>query len=195
MIQTLEAPYDHLRIYCDSEWERTKRINADWAWAAGLFDGEGSTYIKWSKAHKPYGKRYYKYPCMVVSITQIDNPEVLHRFCEIVGGKKVHGPYLLRGKRRMWQYRTNELALAQHIVSHMWPWLSLVKKTQALLAFQEYWNYPRGPSRLRTHCKNGHELTPENIYLYKNERGNVRVCRICQRQHYLRYKERKRLAS
>lgn len=34
--------------------------------------------------------------------------------------------------------------------------------------------------RARTHCKRGHEFTPENTYI--NSRG-CRVCRTCQRMH------------
>jgi hypothetical protein len=32
-------------------------------------------------------------------------------------------------------------------------------------------------TRVRTHCKNGHEFTPENTYL--NSRDNGRMCKIC----------------
>lgn len=34
-------------------------------------------------------------------------------------------------------------------------------------------------AKARTHCRNGHELTPENVYI--NPRG-ARVCKICRRR-------------
>lgn len=37
--------------------------------------------------------------------------------------------------------------------------------------------------KLRTHCKHGHELTPENTYIYK---GNAR-CRLCIYNHGNKY--------
>lgn len=39
----------------------------------------------------------------------------------------------------------------------------------------------------RTHCKRGHEFTPENTYFKK---GNKRVCRTCQREAGRKYKSR-----
>lgn len=41
----------------------------------------------------------------------------------------------------------------------------------------------------KTHCKRGHEFTPENTYL--NSRGG-RVCRECQRHHAEAYRRRRR---
>lgn len=41
----------------------------------------------------------------------------------------------------------------------------------------------------KTHCKNGHELTPDNIY--KNGK-NGRRCKICQKADAKRYRQRQR---
>jgi hypothetical protein len=48
-------------------------------------------------------------------------------------------------------------------------------------------NTKRGalPNKLKTECKRGHPLTPENTYL--NPRGS-RHCRICDRMHRLKYR-------
>ena len=37
--------------------------------------------------------------------------------------------------------------------------------------------------RKKTHCKNGHEFTPENtrVYVYSNKRAAVRICKTCAR--------------
>ena len=42
--------------------------------------------------------------------------------------------------------------------------------------------------RARTHCKNGHEYTPENTNLV----GNRRRCRTCDREYQRRYNQRRR---
>lgn len=47
----------------------------------------------------------------------------------------------------------------------------------------------RKPSLRRTHCKNGHEFTPENTYW--NPRDESQVCRTCQRETWKRsYRKR-----
>lgn len=43
---------------------------------------------------------------------------------------------------------------------------------------------------LYTHCKNGHELTPENVYL--NRKTGSRSCRICTAAYQRAYQQRKR---
>ena len=45
----------------------------------------------------------------------------------------------------------------------------------------------------KTHCRHGHEFTPENTYA---QRGHNRACRICLRVSYARYdaKRRKRVS-
>jgi len=50
-----------------------------------------------------------------------------------------------------------------------------------------------GPSSLnakKTHCKRGHELTPENIYSYAGERN----CRVCRRMRGIEGRARRRAA-
>lgn len=42
----------------------------------------------------------------------------------------------------------------------------------------------------RTHCKNGHELTPENVSLYVDKRGwRVRRCKACRLAHVKAWKK------
>jgi HNH endonuclease len=42
----------------------------------------------------------------------------------------------------------------------------------------------------RTHCKNGHEFVPENMYVQPNRSG--RVCRLCMLKAQREYQERKK---
>lgn len=46
-------------------------------------------------------------------------------------------------------------------------------------------------SALRSHCKNGHEFTPENTYIKPGFRNGNRSCRACQRAAVSRYKSRR----
>lgn len=49
-------------------------------------------------------------------------------------------------------------------------------------------------NRARTHCKNGHELTPENVSRRQDEPG-TRICRLCNAAAQRRYRERKALSE
>ncbi|MBT2430556.1 HNH endonuclease [Streptomyces sp. ISL-112] len=51
------------------------------------------------------------------------------------------------------------------------------------------------PSELKTHCKNGHEFTPENTYVkpYWHGDGGFRQCRECMREQQRAYRERRRV--
>lgn len=42
--------------------------------------------------------------------------------------------------------------------------------------------------RLKTHCRKGHELTPENVYFYAGK--NERQCRLCRKAGNKAYYER-----
>lgn len=53
----------------------------------------------------------------------------------------------------------------------------------------------RRANAARTHCKRGHELSGDNLYLQKRGDRTHRVCRTCQRQFYLDYRARQRLAA
>ena len=45
---------------------------------------------------------------------------------------------------------------------------------------------------LRTHCKEGHELTPENTYLKHEPDGTRRICRECARTTSREFQRKKR---
>ena len=46
----------------------------------------------------------------------------------------------------------------------------------------------------KTHCKNGHEFTPENTYIRPSTNGN-RACRACRREVLRACRRRQRVAS
>lgn len=51
-------------------------------------------------------------------------------------------------------------------------------------------NGRRQRSAMNTHCKNGHEYSPENVLRSPNRRG--RICRACARANSARYQAKKK---
>jgi len=80
------------------------------AWAAGLFEGEGS----WSLRHQAY-------PSARLAMTDED---VVRRFAatlELLGGR-VHGPY--RGTNKpYWVWQLSGFERVQALYAMLWPWL------------------------------------------------------------------------
>lgn len=52
-------------------------------------------------------------------------------------------------------------------------------------------NARRQRSAFKTHCKNGHEFTPENTYIKPGLRDGRRTCRACQRAAVAAYTTRR----
>lgn len=89
------------------------------AWAAGFFDGEGSTCVKAGRS-------------IVVSVTQAADgdacPETLLHFARAVQAGRLYGPYATRGKPiYRWTAVGAEAALA---IGRLWPFLSRPKREQ-----------------------------------------------------------------
>lgn len=91
---------------------------SDWAWAAGLFEGEGSITL------------YDRYIMLAMTTTDRD---VLERFVGVVGYGKVHTS-LLRGGQRKQQYRwamgQREMCIAT--LNRMLPWLGERRAARAI---------------------------------------------------------------
>lgn len=102
------------------------------AWAAGLFEGEGSTSN--GKPSRP-GCRVRLY----VTVGQ-KHSEVLERFCDAVGMGKVYGP----NSRSMYQYRVSGYQ-SYLVIKLLWPYLGSVKKQQAIIAVRRWRNSGKRP--------------------------------------------------
>lgn len=95
------------------------RTREELAWAAGLFEGDGSVTITgWDS------------PTLFVD--QSGDPEVLHRFAEALGLGVVHGPYpgATANRQPRWQFRVSGFEATQAVAAMLWPWLGRVKKLQ-----------------------------------------------------------------
>ena len=100
------------------------------AWAAGFYDGEGSTVIG----------RQGRTPQLRVQLAQID-PQVLERFKAAVGGLgNITGPYKSRSPKHKekWIYFSSRFEHAQAVIALLWRFLSPVKREQALKAMHIY---------------------------------------------------------
>lgn len=95
------------------------------AWAAGFFCGEGSTVSGWSQEDEIWR--------VLISVGQTSTngtPQVLTRFQRAVGLGTLYGPY---GSE--YYVRTNDANKVLRIIALLWPWLSRVKREQAIAAF------------------------------------------------------------
>lgn len=111
------------------------------AWAAGFFDGEGSTYVY---ECRPGYLRF------VVSVPQsggADAPETLYRFQRAMLGL---GEIVRNDPNRMWCWRARSAEEGQAAVASMWSQFGTVKGLQASVAVRAFHlQYVRGSFRPR----------------------------------------------
>ena len=163
---------------------------ADLAWAAGFFDGEGSTLLKGG------------YPGISIhqAGTLTDPPEVLVRFQRTFGGiGYVAGPDAPTNEhhRPRWTYETHGYERTQVLVAMMWKWLGPIKRSQAVAVLTAFRDRPvpkrrAGVTRgrpLNTACKRGHSYNDA----YVDPLGR-RYCRPCRDEHHRRVYQRRKEA-
>ena len=115
--------------------------SADVAWAAGLFEGEGSILVPTERMRS-----------IRLRVGSTDR-DVLDRLVQVIGGK-VRGPYQPNGRNTppgrkpiyMWEVQgTNP---AQQVLRLFWPYLGIRRRARAAEAFAEY--YLLGTKRIPT---------------------------------------------
>jgi hypothetical protein len=132
------------------------------AWAAGFFDGEGSTTV--SAPNIRHKGRYVR-----LQIPQKDK-ECLERFQRVIGD----GTIYKREAANRYDYVLFGKGKAKKALDILWPWLGTLKRKQAELALaQEKYIAPV------THCIRGHEFTKENTYIVPGR--TERQCKECKR--------------
>lgn len=168
------------------------------AWAAGLFDGDGSTCLLKHRTHTGY-------ICAEMSITQTSRtgaPEVLTRFRAIVELGHVNGPF--GGSDRcepVFRWKAHRLADIAMVAQALWPWLGHVKRAQAervVAAVSSQPPLPRGNpawGNRKTHCVNGHEYASARMRPFVPRRGGSELrpskyCLACLREHARRQRAR-----
>ena len=148
------------------------------AWAAGLFEGEGSII--------PVGK------AVSLSLTMCDE-EVVKRFNAIFGVGQIRPrKKLAKHYKTPWEWRCGRFEHSQAVLAMMWPWLGSRRKARAkelLLIARSGRNSPgTGQDTRIIHCPKGHPYNEQNTYV---DKFNARICRTCRRESVKRWHKRK----
>lgn len=142
---------------------------AEIAWAAGLFEGEGCFRITTDPDK-------CRVALMMLSMTDRDT---VQRFRDIVDSGRVLGP-TDRGPGRKPIYRVDiaQRADVQRIITSFLPWLGARRseKARELLAHTQALDVAAAVRM--EFCRRGHRRTPENVYTMPNGYG---ICRTCKR--------------
>lgn len=184
-----------LKIVEGDEWR---------AWAAGLFDGEGSTYLLRHRSHVSYWIAEAR-----VTQTSLDDdaPEVLVRFQRIVGVGRVYGPYHSAGPSKpVYRWHCAKGQEIEQVITGLWPWLGGPKRAQAttvLTTLRSQPALPRGRPDWRnrkTHCIHGHEYASARMRPFVPRKGGVErrasaQCLACVREYARAQRENKRSAA
>lgn len=123
------------------------------AWAAGFYDGEGSTI---TDINLGAGR-----VTLQVTVTQVDR-QVLDRFRAAVGGLgNVYGPFDRPNPkhRPLYTYRVNRFEHSQAVLAMLWRFLDEVKRDQAVGALRKYHENRRPRFRFAEGdaCQRGHQ--------------------------------------
>lgn len=147
------------------------------AWAAGFFDGEGSTCIS---SYKPNNQNAMA-NVLTMTISQIHR-ETLERFQRAIGGVGViNGPYNPPsfGKNQQPQYRYHLSGLSRVVpaIDSLWPWLGRIKREQASAAIDLMRERQRPVGHpTQELCNRGHDYGVVGT----KTRSGKRVCARCE---------------
>jgi hypothetical protein len=137
---------------------QTYQRDLECAWAAGFFDGEGSTSFFSKSNHH-----------ICVSISQV-NKETLNRFYSVVEtGTMVLGEGVKHtNSRPIWTLRTYGKDNVVKFLNPIWPYLSKEKRDQALKALHGYVFrvLKKPPNHLRKGWKFGQQGEPKTAFEY-----------------------------
>lgn len=104
------------------------------AWAAGFFDGEGSTHVSHSSPTTAQ---------IVMKVSQAYH-EPLNRFCKAVGLGKVRGPYKKPNPkhRDYYTWSVGSQSDVRAVGEKLWPYLCSPKREQLIQAFHHFLQTP-----------------------------------------------------
>jgi hypothetical protein len=150
----------------------------DIAWAAGLFEGEGSCGFRM--------RRHELRPFVKLGMTDRD---VVERFVSIVGVGNVtttHRP----PDKRMWHWSIGGKDDCCRVLGLLWPYLGERRKERALEVLERT-SMLRGKTDWLSYCRRGHELSSRNVYI--NPATGRPKCRICGNMRQRAYRDRRRV--
>lgn len=159
-------------------------VDDSWAWAAGLFEGEGCI------GHYPKGSGR-AYTARGLRLDMADG-DVVHRFRDVVGVGKIfyrqpRGGVHLKG---LYCWSCARWPEVEAVLREMLPYFGERRRGAAEVLLADPAR-PRGEDR--THCLHGHELTPDNTY--QQPGTNMRACRECRRRYSREARARKLVAA
>lgn len=153
--------------------ERPELTEAEWAWIAGLLEGEGS-----------FGLTDGTRPRVEINMTDYD---VILRIANLLQvGKLQDVPRAKYGSKDSLHLDIRKARDAVWVMQSVLPWMGnrrAMKITQILSAWEAS-PTPLAPGD-RTHCPKGHEYTEENTYrqpVSKRHPSGGRRCRTCVRK-------------
>lgn len=140
------------------------RNEIDVAWAAGLFEGEGSCFVG-------SGQRQ---PIVAVVMTDVD---VVERFAEIMGCGYVNN-YRRPPNKRFWRWSVTGRDDVLSVLGLLWPYLGERRREAATVVIERATKMHDG----RGFCKRGHDLSePQHLYIHaKTGKRSCRTCRIAR---------------
>lgn len=107
------------------------KFREDMAWAAGLFEGEGS--IVWTSVPPRNNTKKRHYRCQL-SLHSTDE-DVVRRFHKVIGIGVVNGPYNYSTKKTKrkpsWYWAVGSHERVQAAIAMMWPWLCSRRRERA----------------------------------------------------------------
>lgn len=123
------------------------------AWAAGFFDGEGSSMVTWDKGAKGFPSEHKRYASLRMSLCQAGEyaQYLLDRFKNAVNGIGfINGPYNYGKKSNLttWHWRVHGFEHTQAVIAMLWPRLGPAKRQQAKLALLTMRGYHETLSRV-----------------------------------------------
>jgi hypothetical protein len=171
-------------------------------WAAGLYDGEGSTYLLQHRSHENYKIAEAR----VTQASASGVPEVLARFAQIVGLGRIYGPYDSDdGNLPVYRWSACVFAEIDQMLERLWPWLGDVKRMQARAVRDVMHSQPALPrgrpewGNRKTHCIRGHAYATSRTRPFKARAGGLpprdsHQCLQCARE-LARERRRKRRSA
>lgn len=169
------------------------------AWAAGLFDGEGSTYVLRHRSHEAY----FTAEMTINQASASGPPEVLERFKRVVGVGHLYGPYRTADSADpVYRWRTSRWSDVQEVLVVLEPWLGQAKLQQAggVRVAMEQPPLPRGNpawGNRKSHCVHGHEYATARVRPFRARKGGSEPrpshqCLECLRDYARQKREEKK---
>jgi hypothetical protein len=158
------------------------------AWAAGFFDGEGSTFLQKPEKTRPDAPSTVK-----MSISQVCKGNLV-RWQAAVGEGSITGPYQQHGLNARPHWKLDVASgRVKATLDKLWPYLGEEKKRQADAALANG-RVARGLLRDRDVCIHGHPMKASKGYIRPNGRiTDTKICLTCRRLSAQRLREKRRV--